>query len=747
MAENLLVSKNNSKSENTQLFAYLLRPFEKMNVSTRLIAGFLSLSVISCIVGLFGLFYVNAIEDTVNEITDVAAPTVETSDDLIANIWQAAMIAEQISAKEDQTSIELLDTKFQELDSMFETNYLELMGLVKDESLHDELALAKDEQIKFVATSKNMFTSRIDEMDSRAQARDMLTAFDSVGAELVIALDEFALEKEAEMAEAEEEGDRLERVGAAGAQINSVLGELFDRDYPVVEAALKLQRTVFEIQDTAGEYLAENQVGNLDAISQAFAQLERSASPHIEVIKQLVDTAEDKADIAAVEALFGNWIESAVGSGKLFEKHQLMLEKMRQTNELGEELIVEAATVVEALDKVAFAADSFSDSADEHAAEVVGDALGVILVLLVTSLGISVVLVMAVVVTVVRPIKGMTQAMMQLSGGDNTTEIPALDKQDEIGEMAQAVQVFKENAIENEELQERERQQLKEREKRTEKIELLIADFDTKSSEVLKSVSSAATQMNTSAQSLSSTAEQTNRQSTIVASASEEAATNVRTVASAAEELNCSISEIGRQIDQSADIAKSAAESAEETGQTMRDLADASKRIGDVVSLITDIAEQTNLLALNATIESARAGEAGKGFAVVASEVKTLANQTAKATEDIGAQIDGVQSISVQAVQAMDKIAETIAKMNEIAVAIASSMNEQKSATEEIARNVAEASNGTAEVSANISGVNEGAEQTGRAAGELLSSAGELSAQAEVLNESVDTFLAGIRSA
>ncbi len=713
MSTNSVLGENNPKQQTSTMIHKLGRPFETMNVSTKLIAGFLSLSTISCAVGLAGLLYIEQIEVTVNEITDIAAPTVETSDDLIATMWQAALVAEEINAAYALTEITPRLGRFNELDAAFDRNYVELQSLVSDENLYDELEDARDAQASFVSVSNLMFAARAQEMNNQIETERLQDLFDSAGAEIITALGKFV-------------------------------------DHPVaavMEAALTLQRIVTEIEDTAGEYLAETNPEDLRPVLERFDELSNSVLLHIAVIKERTNGAQDKRDIAALELMYSNWIESAVDSGQLFATHRLMLEKTLLSDELGSELKALAVVAVEALDKVSVAADAVSDAADEQAADVVGEALFVIVFLLITSLSLSVLLIAAVIFTIVRPIKAMTSAMGQLSSGDNSTVIPGLNKQDEIGDMAQAVQVFKENAIEKEELQAREREQVQAREERAKKIEELISEFDKKSAEVLKSVSSAATQMHTSAQSLSSTAEETNKQSTVVASASEEAAANVQTVASAAEELNCSISEIGRQIDQSSAIARSAADEAETTGQTMRELAEASRRIGDVVSLITDIAEQTNLLALNATIESARAGEAGKGFAVVASEVKTLANQTAKATEEIGVQIEGIQSISVQAVQAMDKIAGTIGQMNEIADSISTGMNEQKSATEEISRNVSEASSGTTEVSSNISGVNEGAEETGKAASELLAAAGELSEQAEVLNQSVDTFLDGIRSA
>ncbi len=349
--------------------------------------------------------------------------------------------------------------------------------------------------------------------------------------------------------------------------------------------------------------------------------------------------------------------------------------------------------------------------------------------------------------SITTPLARMTGAMNTLAKGDLTVTIPAQDHTDEIGDMAHAMGVFKENALEVERMkqQEEENKRLAEQKRRQEMMSLADG-FEASVREVVQGLSSAATEMNSQAASLSAVAEQAERQATAVAAATEEASANVQTVASGAEELSASISEISRQVTTASQVAATTAEKAHEAHRMVQGLAQASQRIGEVVTLITDIASQTNLLALNATIEAARAGEAGKGFAVVANEVKNLASQTAKATDEIGTQIATVQGETTKAVAAIEEIVQAVGRMNEVSGSIASAVEEQNAATQEIARNTQQAAAGTQEVSSNIQGVTEAATETGSAAGQVLEASGELSQQSERLREEVNSFIAKVRA-
>ncbi len=347
---------------------------------------------------------------------------------------------------------------------------------------------------------------------------------------------------------------------------------------------------------------------------------------------------------------------------------------------------------------------------------------------------------------IATPVRGMTRAMEQLAAGDMEVAIPAIGRGDEIGEMAGAVQIFKDNArkVARMEVEQQELERRATEEKRR-SMQILADDFQASVGAVVKSVVSSAQQMQGTAQVLNATAEETSRQASAVAAASEEASTNVQTVASASEELSASIDEISRQVAQSATIASKAVEDADRTNHQIQGLADAAQKIDEVVQLITNIASQTNLLALNATIEAARAGDAGKGFAVVASEVKNLANETAKATEEITGQISGIQQATQLAVTAIGEIGQTIGRINSITTSIASAVEEQGAATQEIARNVQQAAAGTQEVSANIAGVMQASGETGTAASQIHAASGELARQGDQLRVEVDRFLAAVR--
>jgi methyl-accepting chemotaxis protein len=351
--------------------------------------------------------------------------------------------------------------------------------------------------------------------------------------------------------------------------------------------------------------------------------------------------------------------------------------------------------------------------------------------------------------SVSKPLSAMTAAMIELANGNFAVVLPGLGRADEIGEIAQAVETFKVNAEQKarDEAEAKIRQDRVVAELRKADMVKLADAFEGAVGEIVETVSSAATELEASANTLTATAGRSQQIATMVAAASEEASTNVQSVASASEELTSSVNEISRQVQESSRVADVAVDQAQRTNGRVGELSKAAARIGDVVELINTIAGQTNLLALNATIEAARAGEAGRGFAVVASEVKALAEQTAKATGEIGLQITGIQAATHDSVGAIKEIGDTIGRMSEISSAIAAAVEQQGAATQEISRNIQHAAQGTSQVSSNITEVQRGASETGAASAQVHSAAKSLSVESNRLKLEVGKFLCSVRAA
>jgi methyl-accepting chemotaxis protein len=388
-----------------------------------------------------------------------------------------------------------------------------------------------------------------------------------------------------------------------------------------------------------------------------------------------------------------------------------------------------------------------AESETKSAAETYSSALAILAVIIGIAVVIGAVVSIYIVRDVSNGIASIVKPMQALGAGDLDADVPHRGERTEIGSMADALQVFKEALVAKKAADEAAARDAEAKIERGRRVDNITREFESMIGEIVNTVSSASAQLESSAGTLSSTAARSNQLATTVASASEEASANVQSVASATEELSSSVNEISRQVQESARMANEAVGQARKTNERVSELSKAAARIGDVVELINTIAGQTNLLALNATIEAARAGEAGRGFAVVASEVKALAEQTAKATGEIGQQITGIQAATQESVGAIKEISGTIERLSEISSTIAAAVEEQGAATQEISRNVQQAAQGTQQVSANIADVQHGASETGSASSQVLSAAQMLSGDSGRLKAEVSKFLTSVRAA
>jgi methyl-accepting chemotaxis protein len=441
--------------------------------------------------------------------------------------------------------------------------------------------------------------------------------------------------------------------------------------------------------------------------------------------------AEITAKLATYQKEFAAWAETA-------QQTAAYDDGMMKTFRGFEPLMVEIAQGVERRYKEAEAAEASTRDAVRNWM-LIAFALSVVLVC-----GLSLLIGQS----ISKALASMVSAMTRLAGGDVRMAIPGLGRRDEIGEMAGAVEVFKNNMVEAERLRAEQRDaEARQAEQRKADMRELANAFEGAVGEIVETVSSASTELEASANTLTKAAERSQSLATTVAAASEEASTNVQSVSSASEELTSSVNEISRQVQESSRVASEAVDQAQKTNSRVSELSKAASRIGDVVELINTIAGQTNLLALNATIEAARAGEAGRGFAVVASEVKALAEQTAKATGEISQQISGIQAATQDSVAAIKEIGDTIGRMSEISSTIAAAVEEQGAATQEISRNIQHAATGTQQVSSNITDVQHGATETGSASAQVHSAAKSLSSESNRLKLEVSKFLNSVRVA
>ncbi|MCP3471941.1 methyl-accepting chemotaxis protein [Bradyrhizobium sp. CCGUVB1N3] len=529
----------------------------------------------------------------------------------------------------------------------------------------------------------------------------------------------------------------------------------------IAQAAIEAKVAVRGMQLSVRDVRLANSSADLQKAGDALAERQRAVDALVDTMLKLSHAAENRTRIEKLKSLAADYVRGAqqisgvrseivaaasAGADGAARVAKLNEEAVRIARETTLPIAAELDTLTNQIVDLA-RQKSEEENAEAARAMVAIERLS-------TAVGACVVVVLVGTwlfsfMTIARPMRSLTTAMDELAGGNFSVVLPGLGRKDEVGGVAAAIEKFK--IVSEQKAREEAETKIKQDQiaaaQRKAEMHKLANSFEAAVGEIVDTVSSAATELEASASTLTSTAERAQELTTMVAAASEEASTNVQSVASATEELSSSITEISRQVQQSARVAGEAVGQARTTTERVSELSKAATRIGDVVELINTIAGQTNLLALNATIEAARAGEAGRGFAVVASEVKALAEQTAKATGEIGQQISGIQTATQESVSAIRDISDTIEKLSEISSTIAAAVEEQGAATQEISRNVQQAAQGTHQVSSNITDVQRGAGETGSASTQVLAAAKSLSSDSNRLKLEVGKFLDTVRAA
>jgi methyl-accepting chemotaxis protein len=611
-------------------------------IKSRLIlgVGILILTVVVSAIG--GLLSIFSLDKQIYTITNEASPTIEESDDLIAALWESAKIANEILASEDIAEVNALSAELNQLSDVFEHSYNSLMQIIDDPKYRNLIESALTQHDEFKRNAQDMVAAHISELEEEEKAKGLLVEFDKQGDDLIIMLDEFALENEEEMQKANDEGNNIVARYGSAIEIATILNELFERDYPVVEAALKLQRLISELKDTSGEYLAEEIPENLPSIQTDFDTIVKNTIPFFKVLLDLAETEEDLQDVKDLEVAFQNWVHLANNDEMLFDSYRDQLDMEYKANLYTEKLEINVDSADSVLEQVAAESDRFMKSSHDKAQTQVNKATTIQIALMIFAVICGAIIILVFIQLLIKPLKELSKRLQNIANGEGDLTQRADDTaNNEIGELAGNFNLF------------------------IAKMQGMIQRIAS----VTNSMTQTVTKMDSATTTVSKSVAQQSSETDSTATAIEE-------MTASAEEINKNIhdvsdstssaSHLGKQakkvVDESIRSIQLLAENIRSNAMDIENLNGEAESIGSVLTVIRSIADQTNLLALNAAIEAARAGDQGRGFAVVADEVRTLAARTQKSTQEIQEMIEKLQNGSLKAVKSMQQSQENSEK-------------------------------------------------------------------------------------
>jgi methyl-accepting chemotaxis protein len=716
------------------------------SLKAKLVLGFLGLSLLIGICGATGLFFVQRIGATIAFFSDVTSPLLTHSMSLVDNAQRTrAAFLDGLNRGQDADAI---GKDLARLDEAARKGVDDLRALSQRAGIAGRIDEVAQRQREFSQILKDMLAAQFRVRTADAVTQQRLIKFETERRAFDGLLTTLAAQGETRMGESEDKAKIQVQTGAATVEW---LGDLFSQTMndtlPLLQGIYKLMRDSTKLQEVAKSYSNQLNATALPAIEQDAKSTLKAAVGGTRKFGGRLRSAEGKTQIANLMQAITNLETILVGNEGVFAAQRANLEARAQLAKLTEALAGAENAYVALLADVEQAVQRLNDQAKTDSTQGVARALTVIGVVVGAGLlfggGFGVFFANR----IVGPVQRLTGAMTELAQGALGVAVPERERRDEIGDMAAALQVFKDNAIESRRLVEEREAEQAVKAQRTQRVAELCVGHERSVTGMLDALNRAAGDMRTTSETMSAIVAETSTQSAAMAAAASQTASNVQTVATATEELSSSVTEINQRATHSAQIANKAADEAMRADSVVQNLHGTASEIGQVLRMIEEIAAQTNLLALNATIEAARAGEAGRGFAVVASEVKSLAGQTAKATSDISGRIGAIQGATGQVVDAIKAIRTTIDEMREISTFVATTMDNQGAATRDIALNTQQVASGTAEVTATTEAVSESMQATGAAATQVVSAALELNQQAESLRGEVGRFLEDIRAA